>query len=191
MSHPKVIVMARKCTICTHFNREELDQALVSGQSTSEIIARYSTVCTIGRMALQRHKENHLPQTLILSKDAEEVSRSDQLLEKLAKLEQNTLQIGQKAEKGGDWRTALAAIKDQIRIVELQAKIHGVLDERARLTINNNQVIAQREATRIPRFMGEMLAKDSLLREAYRGALKQIYVESPNFQNLDKKEPSN
>ena len=172
LSQSTVIVMARKCTVCAHPQREELDQALVSGQSTSEIIARYSTVCTIGRMALQRHKERHLPQTLILSKDAEEVSRSDQLLEKLAKLEQNTLQIGEKAEKGGDWRTALAAIKDQIRIVELQAKIQGVLDERMRLTINNNQVIAQREATGIPRFMGEMLAKDSLLREAYRGALK-------------------
>ena len=166
--------MARKCTVCTHPQREELDQALVAGQSVSDLAARYST---IGRMALQRHKEHHLPQTLILSKDAEEVSRSDQLLEKLAKLEQNTLQIGQKAEKGGDWRTALAAIKDQVRIVELQAKIHGVLDERMRLTINNNQVIAQREATRIPRFMGEMLAKDSLLRKHYVQALRDTIDE--------------
>lgn len=52
--------MPRRCAVCTHPQREEIDAALVRGDSIRGIAPVYA----ISRFALGRHKRNHLPETL-------------------------------------------------------------------------------------------------------------------------------
>lgn len=48
--------MGRKCTICTHPKRKEIDELLVSGEQSKIIARRYD----ISEKALSRHKNDHL-----------------------------------------------------------------------------------------------------------------------------------
>jgi hypothetical protein len=48
-----------------------------------------------------------------------------------------------KAELAGDYRTALLAVRELCRIVELVAKLRGELDERAEINVVNFQLDAE------------------------------------------------
>jgi hypothetical protein len=48
-----------------------------------------------------------------------------------------------KAELAGDYRTALAAVREMCRIVELVAKLRGELDERAEISVVNFHLDAE------------------------------------------------
>jgi len=48
--------MPRTCKACNHRKREEIDRALIKGDSFRDIAGRYA----ISKSALQRHKEDHL-----------------------------------------------------------------------------------------------------------------------------------
>ena len=65
--------MPRTCTLCKHPQRDELDRALLAGDSFRHIAAQFDT----STGALQRHKADHLPQTLVKAHDALEVARAD------------------------------------------------------------------------------------------------------------------
>jgi hypothetical protein len=58
-------------------------------------------------------------------------------LGQLEELTQEAERIEQQAEAAGDHRTALAAIRELCRIVELSAKLRGDLDERSPTNILN------------------------------------------------------
>ena len=96
-----------------------------------------------------------------------EISRSDLLIDDLTQLEQNVLKIGVKAEKAGDWRAVLAAVREQTRIIELREKIQGVLDDRMKLTINNQQLSAHSGKFPLPDFKREIMEIDDLIKEPY------------------------
>ncbi len=119
--------VARTCTICSHPDREAIDEALVAGESTGMLAGRYRT---IDERALRRHRSNHVPATLARAHDAEEVATADNLLEKVQSLQSRTLSILDKAEGAGDLRTALGAIREARGNVELLAKLLGELNER-------------------------------------------------------------
>jgi hypothetical protein len=119
--------MARTCTVCSNPEREAIDEALVSGESTGVLAGRYRT---IDERALRRHRSNHLPATLSKSREAEEVSRADDLLRQLKALQGKTLSLLLKAEEAGELRTALSAIREARNNLELLAKLAGELDER-------------------------------------------------------------
>jgi hypothetical protein len=121
-------MMARKCTVCTHPRRYEIDEALVSGQPCAVLSARYGT---IGRMALQRHRAEHLPVALVRAQGAKETVTGESLLAKAVSLGEEARQIGKLARKRGDLRTALNAIREQTRIVGLLAEMNGELQEQS------------------------------------------------------------
>jgi hypothetical protein len=56
--------MSRTCTICTHPQRTEIDEAL----ATSKPIRAISALFRVSEDALPRHKATHLP--VLLSKSA-------------------------------------------------------------------------------------------------------------------------
>lgn len=56
--------MARKCSICTHPQRMEIDKALISNVNLRNISNQYG----VTEMALSRHKKNHLAATLAQAK---------------------------------------------------------------------------------------------------------------------------
>jgi transposase-like protein len=115
--------MPRTCTICAHEKRQEIDRAIVAGGSIRAIAGRFGT----SRMALQRHKESHLPATLAEAHEAEEVARADTLLDQVNDLQAKTLAILQKAERAGDLRTAATAIGQARQNLELLGKLAGEL----------------------------------------------------------------
>ena len=63
------------------------------------------------------------------------MARADSLLDQLAELRGDARRIGGKAEGAGDLKTALAGVRELVRIVELTAKLVGELDERPTVNV--------------------------------------------------------
>jgi hypothetical protein len=124
--------VARSCTVCTHPDRAEIDEALVAGVSSAEIAGRYRTV---GERAIRRHRTNHLPETLAKAHEAEEVAQADSLLEQVRDLQERALDILDQAEEAGELRTALGAIREARGNLELLAKLLGELSEQPQVNV--------------------------------------------------------
>ncbi len=56
----------RRCTVCTHPDREGIDIALVRGVSIRQVEDTYG----VNYNAAQRHKENHLSPALVRTMEA-------------------------------------------------------------------------------------------------------------------------
>jgi transposase-like protein len=117
--------MSRKCTVCGHPNKDEIDKALVSKGAIRDIARQFD----IDKSALSRHKQNHLPSILARAEDAKEVTKANNLIDEIERLRVKAERIARKAEKKGDYRTALAGIRELTRIVEILAKMQGELKE--------------------------------------------------------------
>jgi len=124
--------MPRTCTICEHPERETIDRALVGETSNRSAASLYD----VSEAAVRRHRTNHLPASLAKAKEAEEVSRADDLLRQVRALQSKTLSILLRAEGAGDLRTALGAVREARGNVELLAKLSGELDERPVVNLN-------------------------------------------------------
>ncbi len=72
-------LMPRTCTVCSHRDREAIDQALVSGEPFRHIATRTGT----STAALQRHKHDHVPRSLAKAKEAQELAHADGLLDRV------------------------------------------------------------------------------------------------------------
>ena len=119
--------MPRKCTVCEHPNRADIDTALADSATRLRGIAR---TYHLSEDAVFRHKTAHQPATLSKAHEAEEVARADNLLGRVENLQARTLAILEAAEETGELRTALGAIREARSNVELLAKLLGELDER-------------------------------------------------------------
>jgi hypothetical protein len=124
--------MPRKCTVCTHPDREAIDAALVEGVAFPALVAKYR----VSKDSLSRHKANHLPAKLVMAQVAEDVAQADGLLEQVRGLQGRAYGILDKAEGAGDLRTALGAIREARGNLELLAKLLGELDERPVVNLN-------------------------------------------------------
>ncbi len=122
--------MGRRCTVCTHPKRDEIDRALIAGEPYRDIARRYG----LSKDALRRHRE-HIPKELARSREAEEVARADELLGQVQELRDRALSILDKAERSKDLRTALQAIREARQCVELLAKLAGELSEAPQVNI--------------------------------------------------------
>lgn len=127
--------MGRTCKICTHPQRNEIDQDLAAGNVSYNAIQRKYNVLT--DMSLIRHKRNHLPKTLVKAQKAMEVANADDLLTRIQQLEADAKRIAQTAEDRGDLRTSIYAIRELTRIVELLAKLEGELQTTKIVNIYN------------------------------------------------------
>ncbi len=124
--------MSRRCTICRHLKREEIDAALVAGAPYRSVAQR----AAVSPDAVFRHSR-HLSGTLTASRKAAEVARADSLVEQLQELRSDAQRLKEKAEDAGDYRTALAAIRELCRIVEVKAELTGELDKRPQTNVVN------------------------------------------------------
>ena len=128
--------MPRRCTVCDHPDREAIDLALVAGGSLRDIAGQFR----ISKSALARHKGSHVPACLAKAQEAQEVAQADDLLAQLRDLQARTLAILTKAEEGTrrDLRTALAAIGEARRNLELLGKLAGELQQEGTVNITLN-----------------------------------------------------
>ena len=72
--------MPRTCTVCAHPERKAIDKALVSGEPVAALASRYVSV---HKMALYRHKDEHVPARLAKAQAAAEVADADSLLDQV------------------------------------------------------------------------------------------------------------
>lgn len=123
--------MPRTCTICAHADCDEIDRALVAGEPFRRIAARFGTSAS----SLRRHKAEHLPDALAQASAAAEVVRGDDLLQQTRDLQAKALAILEKAELGGDLRTAIAANREARGCLELLGRLVGELDNRPQVNV--------------------------------------------------------
>ena len=115
--------MPRRCTICTHKERDAINQALVAREPFRTIADRFGVTKT----SLIRHSDDHVPAELVKAKDAADVASADDLLAQVCNLRDKALAILTHAETAEDWRAAIAAIREARGCVELLGKLAGQL----------------------------------------------------------------
>ena len=123
--------MPRRCTICDHSDLGQINKNLVDGLPLRTIADRWA----VSKTALIRHKTKHLPASLVAAKEAKEVASADTLLANVCKLQRRAERILRKAERAGDHRTALAAIREVRSTIELLARLLGELREGTNVNI--------------------------------------------------------
>lgn len=120
-----------RCTVCGHPDREAVEAALVAQRGLRDIAGQFR----LSKSALERHKANHLPATLVKAQHAEVVADADSLLSQVRDLQRKALAILAKAEAAGELRTALQAIGQARGNLELLAKLLGELDDRPQVNV--------------------------------------------------------
>jgi len=123
--------MPRVCKACLHKNRKQIDEAYLDGETVRDIEGRFPD---LSRASIQRHKA-HVSATLVKARDVAEITRADSLLDKVQGLECDARRLQATAEAGGDVRTAIAALRETVRIAELLARLLGELRDRE-LSVN-------------------------------------------------------
>ncbi|MGI6308457.1 MAG: hypothetical protein ACOX1X_07690 [Dethiobacteria bacterium] len=121
----------RKCTICEHAKVNEINKALLAGDSFRNIAKRYG----VSTAALHRHKSNHIPAALTQAREAKEVAQADNLLAQVQELQAKALSILRQAEAAGELRTALQGVREARSCLELLAKLQGELQQEGTVNI--------------------------------------------------------
>ncbi len=152
--------MPRRCSVCTHPDRENIDEALVGATAISAISAKYRD---ISEDALGRHKANHLPAKLIMAEKAKEVAQADSLLDQVRDLQGRALAILDQAEMSGDLRTALGAIREARGNLELLAKLLGEISDAPQVNLNVSPEWLQIRAVIVTALDSHPEAKNSVL----------------------------
>ena len=79
--------MPRSCTICISSDLEAINTALLNGEPFRRIAGRTGT----GATSLQRHKQQHIPGSLALAREAGQIAHGDDLMGQLQALQGRTL----------------------------------------------------------------------------------------------------
>ncbi len=123
--------MPRKCSICTHLEREAIDLALVNKESFRYVSKQFGVTVS----AVHRHYDAHLPATLTRAQEARTAAQADDLLAQVKSLQSRALAILDRAESAGDLRTAIMAIREARGNLELLAKLLGELQENQAINV--------------------------------------------------------
>lgn len=118
--------MPRKCTVCSHKERGEIESDILDNVTYRNIGTKYG----VSYGAARRHHENgHIAESLILAHEAQESVKSQNLFEKIENLEIETKAIKAQAEQAGNIGMMLQCIEKQARLIELYGKLKGMLKD--------------------------------------------------------------
>lgn len=157
--------VSRTCTICVSHAVEAINGDLLSGRSIRDIAGQHK----VSKSSLDRHRAEHIPAALARAKDARNEAQGDSLLQKMRTLDARAIGIATKAENRGDLRVAMSGIREQARLVELQAKLAGQLNDAT--TVN---VVVGPEWTRIRAVLLSVLQPYPEARAAVVRALAEV-----------------
>lgn len=119
--------MAQVCTVCKHSKQAEINKLLVSSNTSLRDIAQQYSV---SHSALHRHKQEHIPDSLLRAVEREDVRQALDVIQQLKAINNASLRVLQEARTLGAHELQLKAIDRLYRQIELQAKLIGQLDER-------------------------------------------------------------
>ncbi len=117
--------MPRRCSVCASDRRAEVDDALVSGASLRALARTHG----VSERALARHRDAHLPAASVQARERADGERGDDLLSRARQLERVSVAILQRALAADDLRTALAAVGEAARLLQVQGRLLGQLAE--------------------------------------------------------------
>lgn len=119
----------RPCLVCQHRQRVEIEADIVSGVSSNVVISRKFETSW---QSIWRHRTNHMASAAIQAgaqaAAVEEGERGASLLEQAQALARDARGILDGATKDGQRETALKAIREVSRLIELQGKLLGTID---------------------------------------------------------------
>ena len=174
--------MARTCKCCTHPNRAELDRELLANRRPYRSIAQHFAVSAD---SVFRHQRDHLPKLLVQAEGAKDIAQADDLLAQLKGLNEKARELAAKAEGAGDYRTALMAIRELTRLLELTAKLTGELDERAHHSELHVHLTADRALAVAKTYMERHGAGDANSRSLQLPEAGQVVNPVEQVQPLD------
>jgi hypothetical protein len=112
--------MPRTCTVCHHSEREAIDADLVVGTPYRHIATRTGT----STAALVRHR-SHITAAVVQAAASRDQEHGVSLLDRVYELQAEAQRLGAKAEREGDLRAALMALRELTRAFELQGRLVG------------------------------------------------------------------
>ncbi len=116
--------MPRTCTICSHPQRDAIDQAIVTGMANRPIASQFQ----VGYKAVERHAAGHIKQAIKQSQVAKEEAQTLDVVRQLVTINTVTLAILKEARDTKENNLALSAVDRVMKQLELQAKLLGDLD---------------------------------------------------------------
>ena len=114
----KGATMDRRCSICTHSDQQEINRALMEGESLRSLAARYG----LSVSALSRHTK-HLRQALANGADENRQRHHDALLDKLDLFEHRLEHIFHKAQDHDALHISLGCVQEALRIFTLRERL--------------------------------------------------------------------
>ncbi len=123
-----------KCKVCQHPDLNQINEKLVSGLSPRTLAEQHG----LNHMSLYRHKENHLPKTLVRASQLKEENAADDLLDRVENIYSRAWQLMEKAEGDGKYQPAVSALKESRSCLELIGKLLGELKTGNTINIHYN-----------------------------------------------------
>lgn len=137
------------CAVCTDDEkRAEIDAAHIAGASIRELAKRFAR----SKDTVQKHVRFHIPaatQRAVAAAHVREADHGDSILAEVGGLQSEARRLQSRAEGKRDYRTAIAALRELVRLVELKARLLGELRDRE-INVTNVQIdpaTAERMAT--------------------------------------------
>lgn len=120
----------RKCSACSHGERDGIDEAILHGASYQAVADRFG----LSKPAVARHVNAHLSPAAVALADSE---RAPDLVAKVERLLEDVESVLDAAKASGQGGAMLAAIREARPTIELLAKLTGHLrGEGTNVTIN-------------------------------------------------------
>lgn len=140
--------MAGKCRVCDHSDRAAIDKAIVTRSASLRTIAdRYG----VSKTALIRHRDSHIPKLVQAAESAratQAVSSGAALIDELDRLLKKALAILEAAEKAGELKVALQAIREARETIKACADLAVTVDLEERVEALEAQIEARRGGMR-------------------------------------------
>lgn len=164
--------MGARCAACTHPKRDELDSAIVAGQTLRAIGKQYG----MSASAVLRHRDRHLSPALAAIAAQRKEEAAGTLVEQVRQLIRRADELYLAAAKDGRSSAALAALKEMRGQLELLGRATGELKDTSPVTIN---LQSSEEWIKLRGIILAALVAFPEARQAVAGRLLQLQEHNP------------
>lgn len=122
--------MTVDCMVCRHPRAPEVNVGIVDGRTYTEL----SDLVDCSPSTISRHAQ-HLPERVAQAASHEAMVEADTLLGRVRALADEAHRLRRQAEEEGNLSTALRGLREVARLLELEAKVAGDIDERPQIAV--------------------------------------------------------
>jgi hypothetical protein len=136
--------MPRKCSICTHPERGEIERRVASGESYRNVAQHFG----VSIYSLHRHVTAHMPPEVLAAQEAQAVERGATALEQVRALNREARDLLEEAKRKERYSAAVQAIGAALRALELEARLLGELDNGPKVRVQVDVVAIRKTILR-------------------------------------------